>query len=542
MSLFEKPPGLEAPASRSSLLDDVRNLRAVARAEGRARFNGWRPHIHRAASAPAALNLAHYLSLRHRDLRPLQRGLMRHGFSSLGRLEGRVLATLDAVEGALAAVEGVAPDPRRWPPAERRFFRGETALGRAAEALFGPPQAGRAERILVTLPSEAADGPAFILGLARSGADAVRINCAHDDTGHWVAMAGHTRAASQVLGRHIAVLMDIAGPKLRTGAVRGPDPKRRLQIGDQLILVSDAAHFGPSPSAFQAVCEPGTVLDSLKPDASMAMDDGKLAGVVAAREPSGAVVVHVTRVKLGGVKLKSEKGLNFPDSALGMQPLSDKDLRDLDCVAAHADMVGYSFVQGADDIVRLQRELARRRPDWQRLGLVAKIETREAVRNLPEIIVRAAGQQPFAVMIARGDLAVEIGFARLAEVQEEILWLCEAAHVPVIWATQVLESMVKSGLPTRGEMTDAAMAVRAECVMLNKGAGVTQAIAALDGLLRRMAEHQAKRRRGCAPCTLGKSCPRASGECVLSSKMKPEVSALNGVQETLASSRLRPSS
>jgi pyruvate kinase len=137
--------------------------------------------------------------------------------------------------------------------------------------------------------------------------------------------------------------------------------------------------------------------------------------------------------------------------------------------------------------------MAKRRPDWDRLGLVAKIETPRAVSNLPALIVQAAGRQPLAVMIARGDLAVEIGFERLAEMQEEILWLCEAAHVPVIWATQVLESLVKTGMPSRGDMTDAAMSARAECVMLNKGPNLAAGIAALDGLLRRMAENQSKK-------------------------------------------------
>ena len=150
-------------------------------------------------------------------------------------------------------------------------------------------------------------------------------------------------------------------------------------------------------------------------------------------------------------------------------------------------------MQSADDIARLQDELAARRPDWRRLGIIAKVETAQAVTHLPDIIVRAAGRQPFGVMIARGDLAVALGFERLAEMQEEILWLCESAHVPVIWATQVLEELVKSGLPTRGEMTDAAMAGRAECVMLNKGPNVGEAITALRGLLQRMAEHQSKK-------------------------------------------------
>lgn len=98
------------------------------------------------------------------------------------------------------------------------------------------------------------------------------------------------------------------------------------------------------------------------------------------------------------------------------------------------------------------------------------------------------------VMIARGDLAVESGFERLAEVQEEILWLCEAAHVPVIWATQVLESLAKEGLPSRAEITDAAMGHRAECVMLNKGPHMLAAVRVLDDILRRMQSHQTKKR------------------------------------------------
>jgi pyruvate kinase len=126
-------------------------------------------------------------------------------------------------------------------------------------------------------------------------------------------------------------------------------------------------------------------------------------------------------------------------------------------------------------------------------AIVAKIETPEAIRNLPELIVYAAGKQPFGVMIARGDLAVEIGYQRLAEMQEEILWLCEAAHVPVIWATQVLENLVKKGIPSRSEMTDAAMSERAECVMLNKGEYLAEAVTILDDVLTRMQAHQSKK-------------------------------------------------
>jgi pyruvate kinase len=127
------------------------------------------------------------------------------------------------------------------------------------------------------------------------------------------------------------------------------------------------------------------------------------------------------------------------------------------------------------------------------LPIIAKIETRQAVKNLPEILLGTIGQRRLGIMIARGDLAVELGSVRMAEIQEEILWLCEAAHVPVIWATQVLESIAKKGVRSRPEFTDAAMGVRAECVMLNKGPYINNAVEALDRVLSKMQAHQHKK-------------------------------------------------
>ena len=137
--------------------------------------------------------------------------------------------------------------------------------------------------------------------------------------------------------------------------------------------------------------------------------------------------------------------------------------------------------------------LARQGAGSKSLGLIAKIEQPLALANLPALIARARRRGPFGIMIARGDLAAEIGFERLAEMQEELLWICEAASVPCVWATQVLEDMVKEGIPTRGEMTDAAMAARAECVMLNKGPAVVEAVSLLDRLMARMNGHVFKK-------------------------------------------------
>ena len=144
-----------------------------------------------------------------------------------------------------------------------------------------------------------------------------------------------------------------------------------------------------------------------------------------------------------------------------------------------------------DDLDHVINELAKRDST---MPIVVKIETQQAVDNLPDILFRGlAYQGQFAVMIARGDLAVALGSVRMAEIQEEILCLCEAAHVPVIWATQVLESLTKRGIISRPEITDAAMSVRAECVMLNKGKYINSAVVVLREMLNRMQAHQYKK-------------------------------------------------
>lgn len=439
---------------------------------------------------PAIANLAHYLCLRHHDIRPLQRRLMCLGLSSLGRLEGRVLPTLDAVIVALAALAG-----REKPlamPSEAEFFDGEARLEDASSALFGKPPANRRTRIMVTLPSEAADGPDFILDLARRGMDVARINCAHDGPDAWRAMAGFVRAAAKETGRDITVLMDIAGPKIRTAAVALPDKKARLQAGDRIRLVASGVPRTCADVIYSAGVSLPEMVTRLSVGDRVRYDDGKLEAVVESLG-DGEAVIRVEKTKARGSKLKPEKGINLPDTALGLSPLTAKDETDLVTVIECADMIGYSFVSRPEDIDLLDSMLERHGMADRTLGLIAKIEQPEAVRNLPALIARARRRGPFGVMIARGDLAAEIGFERLAEMQEEILWISEAASVPAVWATQVLEDLVREGIPTRGEMTDAAMAARAECVMLNKGPAVGQAVELLDRLLARMDEHMFKK-------------------------------------------------
>jgi pyruvate kinase len=279
----------------------------------------------------------------------------------------------------------------------------------------------------------------------------------------------------------------------QVGALEAIPEVLLVHSGDRMLLSRDSApgEAGTEEGyAGRIPCAQPEVLDSLRVGERVFIDDGQIGAEVERLDGDGAWL-RITRARPEGDKIRPAKGLNFPDSDIVLPALSEKDLLDLDFVAREADIVGYSFVQSAADMNRLADELELRGAG--KLGRIAKIETRRAVANLPEIVVHGASRGPFGLMIARGDLAMEIGWSRLAEIQEEILWLAEAAHVPVVWATQVFEQLIKENLPSRAEMTDAAMSERAECVMLNKGPFVLDAIAMLDDIARRMRAHQHKK-------------------------------------------------
>lgn len=482
---FENLAGGDLQNPRA-LLVALKQLRLEVDNEGRRTFEGWQPLIKRRDFLISALNLAHYLALRERDLRDLQTALMPWGLSSLGRIESRVIANLDAVIASLDAICGEPVEPPRL----RQFFRGQRLLKRHTEAVFGTPQNGRPVRIMVTMPDEAIENYSLIRDWLIQGMDCIRINCAHNGPDEWNAIIHNLRRAEAETGQKCKVAMDLSGPKIRTEQVYALGSKR-LKVGNRLLLTLDHTHESKAYD-FQATCTIPEIFDQIEEGEPVWMDDGKVGLRV---ETAGAegIVLEVTKVHPKGEKLKPHKGLNFPETALRIPALTDHDLKDLSFIARHADIINYSFVQSAADIAMLQAALVERTDEPERIAIIAKIETQRAIHNLPEIIVQAGGKQPFGVMIARGDLGVELGYKRLAEMQEEILWLCEAANVPVVWATQVLEHLVKKGIPSRAEITDAAMAERAECVMLNKGPYVGEAISLLDDVLRRMTGHQSKK-------------------------------------------------
>jgi len=557
-----------------------------------------------------AANLIDYLAFRSKDRSLLQSQLSKFGLSSLGRSEAaikpqllRVKALIDRIAGkTLGSDEYFTHDPQ---------IMGQHNLEENTTKLFGPEPEGRHTRIMVTMPSEAAVNVELVKSFLHAGMNVARINCAHDGPQIWRAIAGNIRHYSAILDIPCQIMMDLAGPKLRTGPMaegakvvkvkppkdsrgrvitpaqvefycNGVTPPKRdkiirlplqsdwqeewknitdiqlldtrhkkrrlkvvqsengcllasvpattffetglkvhlhtpsnqttvligeiepienylsLQVGDPLKLVSDDSIAKPMVSAEDGSClEPATVSCGV-PEALAApdvghqikMDDGKFTGEVV-KKGDGWLLLELTEAPIGGGKLKAEKGINFPDSVLPVSGLTNKDIEDLDTICDIADTVALSFVNESADVTALRSEIRRR--STKDPGVIIKIETRRAFENLPELLMTAMQSEKVGVLIARGDLGVEVGWRQMAEKQDEILWLCAAAHIPSIWATQVLETMAKTGQPTRSEITDAAMAQRAECIMLNKGPYIHKAVKMLHRIIRTMDNHQYKK-------------------------------------------------
>jgi pyruvate kinase len=510
----------------------------------------------------SARNLLHYVALRQFDIGDLQKQLSELGLSSLGRSERHVAASIEAVRQALDALAGGAEfDERKQ---EEAFAEGTTLFERNSRAVLGDHPPDRAVSIMVTLPAEAADDYDFVHDLVVSGMDIARINCAHDSREAWSGMIDNIRRASENLGKECRIMMDLGGPKFRTGLLR-PGPKvlrlrprrdalgntvapRRVrciaddepwtgkkfavvpvpraciesaEVGDELrfrdtrgrkrrleVVASDDKglvlelyktayigtglrfhlvnhdsgerkefRFGELPAVEEPImlhvddilvltrdvspgypaviesdgslrkhahvsCRPIEVFDQVAVDDPVMLNDGKISGVVESCNGT-EILVRITAAKPTGSRLRSNKGVNFPRTDLDLAGITARDREVLPFVVEHADAIALSFVRRPEDVVALQEEL-RGYPD-RNPAIVVKVETERAYRKLPQIILAAMRSYPAGLMIARGDLAVECGWVSLAEIQEEILWLAEAAHLPAIWATQVLEAEAQQG-------------------------------------------------------------------------------------------------
>jgi pyruvate kinase len=330
--------------------------------------------------------------------------------------------------------------------------------------------------------------------MVKAGMQIARINTAHDDETVWLKMIQNLKKVCEEEGEAVKIYMDLAGPKLRTGTIDKPDePDKKpfilISKGDTITLTSHIT-TNEAGSAKQVNCTLDSIFHDVKEGERIWLDDGKFGGIITSVNDH-KITIEIDHAPLAGAKLKQEKGINLPDTDLHLPSLTDEDIAHLPFIAQHADMVGYSFVRRPEDIEHLHQQLdLMGKPD---LGIILKIENKQAFDQLPSLLLTAMKRKSVGLMIARGDLAVEIGFLRIAEVQEEIMWIAEAAHLPVIWATQVLDTFAKEGRATRAEISDAVKSVRAESVMLNKGPYIAEAIGMLRDIDIRMSAHESKK-------------------------------------------------
>ena len=313
-------------------------------------------------------------------------------------------------------------------------------------------------KIVATLGPASRD-PAMLRKLVAAGVDVFRLNFSHASHDEHTATLQAIRKIGEETGRQLAVLQDLCGPKIRLGDI--PGDVVECDFGAEFRLATERK-AGDDPHLL--TCTYKTLTDDLEIGQSVLFADGTVAMEVIERGPGWARL----KVTLPG-RIRSHQGINVPSATLSVAALTDKDLVDLDWTAQHAvEYVGLSFVRQVEDITRLRQELDRRKI---RARIVAKIEKPQAVANLEAIVVEAD-----AVMVARGDLGVELDVAKVPAVQKHIIAACHKARIPVITATQMLNSMESSSRPTRAEASDVFNAVLdgTDAVMLSGETAIGQ--------------------------------------------------------------------
>lgn len=473
------------------LLNTIVKLRDEIKAEGDKIYSSWEEQIERNAFKESAQNLSYYLALRNRDITQIQTDLIPWGLSSLGRLESKTLVTLESVIATLhdvieEEIDHLHPDPEE-------FDVGRKRLQKNTKKIFGKKPDNRTTRIMVTMPNESITDKKFIHDLITEGMNVARINCAHNEPEDWLKMIENIRTASDELDKDVRILMDIAGPKIRTEWVYTHKRRPKVSRGDKIRITRDFEVLPKNDVNFTAGCEIDEIFQQIEIGQAVLYDDGNIESkVVEVNE--GEMILEVTKTKGSSVRVHPEKGLNFPNNQFVFEELTEKDQQDIAFTCKHADIIGCSFVNSGKDIELIQNEIEKHLGEKaKQISLMAKIETVRATRNLPEIIFTAASKNPFSVMIARGDLAVESGYIDLAAFQQEIMWVCEAGDIPVVWATEVLDTLVSDGIPTRSEVTDAAEGTRADCIMLNKGDFIVDGVNMLNRIIERMEPIQYKK-------------------------------------------------
>jgi pyruvate kinase len=451
----------------------------------------------------SATNLLDYVFLRQHDLQDLQKGLSLYGLSSLGRLEHDVEPHLSKVLDVMNRLDETAASAV-GPRLQAYKALGRDRLRKAIQELFGPSEHD-GPHFMVTVPKKALLCVDSCRQLIRNGLQIARYNCSKEDSAVLAQAAQTMREASRLEGKSIKLSFELGGPKIRVQSIQTKRGMLRLTV-DAPFINNETEAKETSSSLKKVSIKPGQILElrwprecgSVSPGTRFLFDDGRWEGLAHhVRTPDSApsghvqILLEVTRVNDQPAVIKKGQGCSCPGQLAHLDTLTAKDRADLAVLLPFADLIGVSFLRNADDVRRLKTIV----DDSGRsdIGIILKIETQSALNDLTRILLEALTLPKAGIMIARGDLAMELGFSRLLDVQQELLWFSAAAHLPVIWATQVLEQLASTGVPTRAEVSDVAKAAEADCIMINRGRYMESTLQFLRAAVTAAGAHKDKR-------------------------------------------------
>lgn len=305
------------------------------------------------AFVASARNLFAYMAVRRRDLQSLQERLSQQGLSSLGRMESRTLYNLERIIALLAKVTGQTEELAEIELDS--FAEGHKRLRENTELIFGSSERDRLSQIMVTMPQEASENEDYVRRLVKEGMDIARINCAHDSPEVWEQMIKNIRQAAEAKGQNVQVMMDLAGPKIRTEWIFTTYKKPKVERGDLVRMTSRTDQVPPVDDEIKVTmgCSIEDVYRQIATGDQVLLDDGSVEFTVHEVGDKEAIL-KVEQVKGGNLRIKAEKGLNFPDTDFGIAILDEEDEKALAFALEHDAIVGMSFVRTATDIKELQ--------------------------------------------------------------------------------------------------------------------------------------------------------------------------------------------
>lgn len=450
----------------------------------------------------SAMNLVRYITLRNQDLRGIHDLLSDLGISSLRTCEGYVMHNVTA---ALRLVKLLNSED--WEPDHNIEMVGyrtsKKLIQKHTKQLFNKRKNDRLTRIMATLPSST--NPIIIRDMISQGMEIARLDLNKGNLEEWTKTVKHIKDQRELLNKQCMIFMDLAGPDPKIGKidikVSNKKSKKfiRLKKGDHLFITKEEVETLDNIRGARGIqlqipkvsVSDHAVIDRVKVGDRIFFDNGKLESRIIKRKSDQLEIIIISHSEKG-TKLKSEASLSFPDSRLKADALTPEDKAILPFVIKNADILGFSNVRTRDDIKALYQELTLHGPND--IGIILNITNQEAFDNLPMLLLEAMKRPRLGVMISRSNLAFDIGAERIAEIQDQIMWFCEAAHIPVIWATEVLETLNMTGKATRAEITDAAKSALAECVMLGDGPYILDALSTLSNILQKMEGHTSKKK------------------------------------------------